>query len=124
MRLATISVAGGVERDGAVGGELVGVAEGEDMLGALLRRKTGAHEAGRGAGAEDLGVARHMVGVGVGNEAALSAAGRVEGPADLGQVDAVVCFDFPSHEGSHAKGVAGSEEGERATNRIRRNADG
>ncbi len=74
-----VDVAGGMKRDGALRGELLGVPKREDMLDALLRREAGAHEAGRGAGAEDLGVARHVIGVGVGNETALGAAGSEEG---------------------------------------------
>jgi len=99
-----VDVAGGVERDGAVGGELLGMAEGEDVLGALLRREAGAHEAGSGAGAEDLGVARHVIGVGVGNETALGSTGGVERPADLRKVDAVFEIDFPSHVSRKGRG--------------------
>jgi len=73
-----------------VGRQLLGLAEGEDVLDALFGRKAGAHQAGCSAGADDLGMACHVVRMSVGNDGTVGPAGRVERPTDLRQVDAVV----------------------------------
>ena len=93
----TENMSGGMKSDGALGGELLGVAKGQNVLDALFAREAGAHQAGGRSRADDLGVAGHVIGVRVGNEGTLGAAGRVEGPADLGQMNAVLKLNLPSH---------------------------
>ena len=98
-------MAGRMERDGAVSGELLGVAEGQHVLGALARQ-AGAQKTRRAARAENLPMPRDMVGVRVRDERPLHPALRVEPPADLRQVDAFAILDFPGHEVRQAEGGA------------------
>jgi hypothetical protein len=93
----TENMSGGMKSDGALGGELLGVAKGQNVLDALFAREAGAHQAGGRSRADDLGVTGHVIGVRVGNEGTLGAAGRVEGPANLGQMNAVLKLNLPSH---------------------------
>jgi len=97
-------VAGGMECDGALGGELLGVAERQDVLEAFFTRESGAHQSSGRACTNDLGVAGHVIGVRVGNEGALGATGRVEGPADLRQMNAVLKLNLPSHDSRKGRG--------------------
>lgn len=89
-----VDVAGGVERDGGVGRELFGVAEGNYSF-AAFGGHAGAHEAGGAFGAEDFFVRREVVEVGVRNEGAFDGMVSVEPPVDLREVEAVAELDFP-----------------------------
>lgn len=91
-----VDVAGGDERDGAVGCELLGVIEGEDVLGALAGH-AGLHEARGAGGAEDFAVRGDVVGVRVGDEGAGLGEMSVEPPLDLREPDAGAELDLPGH---------------------------
>ena len=93
----TVDMTGGVEGDGGVGGELFGVAEGEDVFGALAGH-AGAHEAGGAGGAENLAVGREVVEVGVRHEGARRGVVGVEPPVELREVEAAGRkLDVPRH---------------------------
>ena len=85
---------GGVEGGGHAELEFVGTAE-REFVDQALAGDARVEETGGARRAEDLGMARHMVGVSVRDEGAGDAGLGIEGPADLREVDAFAENNFP-----------------------------
>ena len=99
-----------MERDGGVGRELLGLAEGKYVF-AAHGGHAGAHKAGGAFGAEDFAVRCEVIEVRVGNEGALDGVMGVEPPVDLREVEAVAKLDVPRRHGNGAKGVRRKAKG-------------
>ena len=95
----TENVTGGVEGGSHAELEFVGTAE-REFVDQALAGDARVEETGGGGRAEDLGMARHMVGVSVRDEGAGDAGLGIEGPADLREVDAFAENNLPriSHQ--------------------------
>src|SRR5690606_33897795 len=87
----------GIEGNGGLRRELLGVPKRKYVLDALARH-AGAHQAGRSGGAKNLAVWRDVIGVGMGNEGPRLRKMSVEPPPDLGEPHTGAKLDLPRHE--------------------------
>jgi hypothetical protein len=89
-------VAGGVEGNGAVSGQLLAMFERQHVLQAFSRHP-GLHESRRAAGAENLAMRRDVIRVRMRHKRPFLWKMRIEPPLDLREPDPRVEFNLPWH---------------------------
>lgn len=95
------NMAGGMQRDGAIGGKLFGLIERQNVLDALARQAC-PHQASGAGGAKNFAMGGGVIRMRVRNEGARNGEVRVEPPIDLGKVNALVKLNVPSHASCEA----------------------